>query len=250
VLHVHVLILGGTGEARALAAELTQRPGIEVTSSLAGRVSNPTLPPGETRIGGFGGVAGLVDYLRTTHVDVLVDATHPFAATITRHAAAAALTTGCPLLLLLRPGWTAEPGDAWTRVADIHAAAAQVAALPPGGVFLTTGRRDLTAFAADAAHDYLVRTVEPPIGAMPPRMTLLLDRGPYTVEGEAALMRVHAVTVLVTKDSGGTMTAAKLTAARGLGIPVVMVDRPAPPPGIAAVATVDEALSRLDSDAG
>lgn len=250
MLHVRVLILGGTGEARALAAELASRPDIEVTSSLAGRVSNPTLPPGEIRIGGFGGAAGLADHLRAARVDVLVDATHPFAATITGHAAAAAAATGCPLLLLLRPGWTAEPGDAWTRVADIHAAAAHVAALPAGAVFLTTGRRDLSAFAADSTHDFLVRTVEPPTGALPPRMTLLLDRGPYTVGGEDALLREHGVTVLVTKDSGGTMTAAKLTAARGRSIPVVMVDRPALPTGIETVSTVEAALSRLDSAAG
>jgi precorrin-6A/cobalt-precorrin-6A reductase len=250
VLHVRVLILGGTGEARGLAAALHVRSEIEVTSSLAGRVSSPTLPHGAVRIGGFGGVAGLVDYMRASGVDRLVDATHPFAATITRHAVEAAAATGCPLLLLLRPGWTAGPGDAWIRVTDIEAAAEQVAAMPAGSVFLTTGRRDLAAFAGDITHHYLVRTVDPPTGPTPPRMTLLLDRGPYTVEGEAALMRGRAVTVLVTKDSGGEMTAAKLTAARQHALPVVMVDRPALPAGIETVRTVDAAVSRLDNAAG
>lgn len=246
---MRVLILGGTGEARALAAALTQRPGVEVSSSLAGRVSNPRLPEGQVRIGGFGGVGGLVEHLRSSRIDLLVDATHPFAATITSHAVEAAAATGCPLLALRRPCWSAGPGDVWTRVPDIGAGAAYVADLPSGCVFLTTGRRDLNAFAADAAHDFLVRTVEPPTGAAPSRMTLLLARGPYTGEGEAALMHAHDVTVLVTKDSGGAMTAPKLAAARGRGIPVVMVDRPALPAGIEPVDTVEAVLSRLDSGA-
>jgi precorrin-6A/cobalt-precorrin-6A reductase len=242
---VRVLILGGTGEARALAAELAGRPGVAVMSSLAGRVSDPALPVGAVRIGGFGGVAGLVEYL--AGVDVLVDATHPFAATISAHAAQASAETGRPLLALRRPGWAPQPGDRWRRVPDIGAAAAAVAAAVPAGcVFVTTGRRDLAAFAGDSGHDYLVRTVDPPSGPTPPRMTLLLDRGPYTVEGEAALMREHAVTVLVTKDSGGEMTRAKLVAARERGIPVVMVDRPPLEVGVPAVATVAEAMQWLD----
>jgi precorrin-6A/cobalt-precorrin-6A reductase len=242
---VRVLILGGTGEARALAAELAGRPGVAVMSSLAGRVSDPALPVGAVRIGGFGGVAGLVEYL--AGVDVLVDATHPFAATISAHAAQASAETGRPLLALRRPGWAPQPGDRWRRVPDIGAAAAAVAAAVPAGcVFVTTGRRDLAAFAGDSGHDYLVRTVDPPSGPTPPRMTLLLDRGPYTVEGEAALMREHAVTVLVTKDSGGEMTRAKLVAARERGIPVVMVDRPPLQVGVPAVATVAEAMQWLD----
>lgn len=243
MLHVRLLILGGTGEARALAAALQGRPGIAVTSSLAGRVSNPALPVGEVRIGGFGGVAGLVEHLRTAPVDGLIDATHPFAATISTHAAVAAQETAVPLLVLRRPGWTEADGDDWARVPDITAAAERVAAGEPGCVFLTTGRRDLAAFAGDGDHDYLVRTVEPPDTNTPPRMTLLLDRGPYTVDGEAALMAEHGVRVLVTKDSGGPMTAAKLVAARERGIPVVVVDRPELPGGVRAVETVDEAVS-------
>ena len=241
---MRVLILGGTGEARALAAELSGRPGVAVISSLAGRVSDPALPVGAVRVGGFGGVAGLVEYL--AGVDVLVDATHPFAATISAHAAQASAETGRPLLALRRPGWTPQPGDRWRRVPGIGAAAAVAAALPAGCVFVTTGRRDLAAFAGDSGHDYLVRTVDPPSAPTPPHMALLLDRGPYTVAGEAALMREHAVTALVTKDSGGEMTRAKLVAARARGIPVVMVDRPPLQVGVPAVATVTEAMEWLD----
>jgi len=242
---MRVLILGGTGEARALAAELAARPGVEVTSSLAGRVRDPALPAGEIRIGGFGGVAGLTAYLAEQSVDALVDATHPFAATISAHAVSAADATGVPLVVLRRPGWSAAPGDRWTRVPDIVAAAASAGALPAGCLFLTTGRRDLAEFAADGTHDYLVRTVEPPDGATPPRMTLLLGRGPYTLDGEAGLMGEHGVTALVTKDSGGELTSAKLAAARDRGIGVIMVDRPPLPAGVTAVPTVAAVLDRL-----
>ena len=244
---VRVLILGGTGEARALAAALDGQPGLEMVSSLAGRVTDPALPVGQVRIGGFGGVAGLVAYLSDDKIDAVVDATHPFAATITAHAAVAVPETGCPLLILRRPGWQESDGDRWTRVADIVAAGALVAARPPGTIFLTTGRRDLAAFAGDSSHDYVARTVDPPTGALPPRMTLLLDRGPYTVEGETALLRQHNVSVLVTKDSGGAMTMAKLAAARDLAVPVVMVDRPPLPAGVRVVETVDAAVQWLVS---
>jgi len=247
---VRVLILGGTGEARELAATLHCRPDREVMSSLAGRVRNPALPVGPVRIGGFGGAAGLAEHLRARSVDALVDATHPFAATISANAAAAARATGCPLVVIRRPGWSAQPGERWTRVPDITAAAAAVAALPPGCVFITTGRRDLAAFADDRQHRFLVRTVDPPSGRLPDPMTLILARGPYSVAGEAALMHEHAVSALVTKDSGGEMTAGKLAAARARGIPVVMVDRPLLADGVRAVATVGEAMAWLDSVAG
>jgi precorrin-6A/cobalt-precorrin-6A reductase len=243
---VRVLILGGTGEARALASALASRPQFEVTSSLAGRVTNPALPVGAVRMGGFGGVAGLATYLRTQAIGAVVDATHPFAATISAHAAEAAAEAACPLLVLRRPGWTAVAEDHWLRVPDIAAAAATVAQLPEGCIFVTTGRRDLGAFAGDDRHAYLVRTVDPPSGAMPARMTLLLDRGPYTVAGESALLSSHQVTALVTKDSGGEMTAAKLVAARDRHIPVVMVDRPALPEAVTVVQTVDGAIAWLD----
>ena len=241
---MRVLLLGGTGEARALAAALVDH-GVDVTSALAGRVSNPALPSGEVRIGGFGGADGLARYLHEHAITHLVDATHPFAATISRNAALAARATGVPLVALRRPGWTPRAGDDWTRVASIQDAARAAAASPPGTILLTTGRRDLAAFADDHAHHYVVRTVDPADGPAPPRHTPVLDRGPYTLDGEVALMRSHGVALLVTKDSGGALTVAKLDAARELGMPVVMVDRPPLPDGVRAVATVQAVLAQL-----
>lgn len=239
---MRVLILGGTSEARELAAALVAA-GADVISSLAGRVSQPRLPDGPVRVGGFGGALGLAAFLNDERVTHVVDATHPFAATITANAALAAAETGVPLLVLRRPEWEADP--AWEGVADISAAAAAAARWPGRDVFLTTGRRDLDAFAADDRHRFLVRTVDPPAGPVPPRMTLILDRGPYTVEGESALMREHGIGLLVTKNSGGPMTAAKLTAAGRLGVQVVMVRRPPLPAGSAVVATIPEAVDWL-----
>jgi precorrin-6A/cobalt-precorrin-6A reductase len=242
---VRILILGGTGEARELAAELVAA-GVDVLSSLAGRVRRPRLPDGPVRVGGFGGAAGLVAFLRTEGITGLVDATHPFAGTITAHAAEAAARAGVPLLVLRRPAWETEP--TWQPVPDIRAAAAAVRAWPGESVFLTTGRRDLDVFAGDDRHRFLVRTVDPPDGPVPPRMTLVLDRGPYTVEGECALMRAHGVGLLATKNSGGPMTAAKLRAARDLGIQVLMVQRPPLPPGTQAVPSVAEAVRWVSPD--
>jgi precorrin-6A/cobalt-precorrin-6A reductase len=234
-----VLVLGGTGEARRLATALVEA-GADVLSSLAGRVADPVLPPGRVRIGGFGGVEGLAEAL--AEVDAVVDATHPFAAGMTANAAAAAAATGRPLLRLQRPGWTAGPGDDWRWVASLAEAAAAVAGRE--AVFLTTGRQGLAAFAG-LAGEVLVRSVDPPEPPLPARCTVVLARGPFTVEEETALMREHAVDVLVTKDSGGAMTAAKLTAARDLGVPVVLVRRPPLPPGVPVAATVEKALDWL-----
>jgi precorrin-6A/cobalt-precorrin-6A reductase len=243
---VRILILGGTGEARELAAGLTAA-GVDVVSSLAGRVRQPRLPAGEVRIGGFGGAAGLAGYLRAEAITGIVDATHPFASAISANATEAAAEAGLPLLVLRRPPWPADPS--WQSVPDIAAAAAAARGWPGESVFLTTGRRDLAAFAADNGHRFLVRAVDPPDpdGPVPPRMTLLLDRGPYTPEGEAALMREHGVGLLVTKNSGGPMTAAKLQAARELAVQVVVVERPPLPAGSTAVATVAEALAWVSS---
>ena len=236
---MRVLILGGTGEARELAAELVAA-GVDVLSSLAGRVRQPRLPDGPVRVGGFGGAEGLATFLRAEQITAVIDATHPFAGAITANAAQAAAQAGVPLLVLRRPEWEADPS--WNLVTDIDAAAAAVRAWPGESVFLTTGRRDLDVFAADHRHRFLVRAVDPPDGAVPPRMTLVLDRGPYTVEGESALMREHGVGLLVTKNSGGPMTAAKLAAARDLGVQVLMVQRPPLPEGTVAVTTVADAV--------
>jgi precorrin-6A/cobalt-precorrin-6A reductase len=235
---VRILILGGTSEARELAAALVAA-GTGVLSSLAGRVRDPRLPDGPVRIGGFGGADGLVAFLQAEGITAVVDATHPFASGITANAAEAAARTGVPLLVLRRPAWDVDP--AWEAVADIQAAAATVESWTGQAVFLTTGRRDLAAFAADGRHRFLVRTVDPPDGPLPARMTLIMDRGPYTVVAETALMREHGIGLLVTKNSGGPMTAAKLQAARDLGAGVVMVQRPPLPAGTATVATAGEA---------
>jgi precorrin-6A/cobalt-precorrin-6A reductase len=234
-----VLILGGTSEARALAGAL---PEFAVISSLAGRTSSPLLPAGEVRIGGFGGVDGLGAFLRERHVDVLVDATHPFAEGISANAAAAAAATGIPLLVLRRPGWVEQPGDDWRRVRTLDDAAAL---LPRLGrrVFLTTGRQGIATFAGLDDVWFLARSVEPPAPPMPRRLEVLLDRGPFTVEGELRLLREHRIDVLVSKDSGGSD--AKLVAARERGIPVVLIDRPPASPAGATVGAVDEAVAWL-----
>jgi precorrin-6A/cobalt-precorrin-6A reductase len=235
-----VLILGGTTEARALAGSL---PGLTVITSLAGRTSSPLLPAGEVRVGGFGGVDGLTDYLRAESIDVLVDATHPFAARISDNAGAAAATTGIPLIVVRRPGWTERPGDAWHRVPDLTEAAAR---LPQLGhrVFLTTGRQGIAAFAEVDAW-FLARSVEPPQPPLPHRLETVLDRGPFTLDGERRLLAEHRIDVLVTKDSGGPD--AKLTAARERGIPVIMVDRPPAPATAQTVASVAEAAAWVTS---
>ncbi|MDX3073397.1 cobalt-precorrin-6A reductase [Streptomyces sp. MI02-7b] len=242
----HVLILGGTTEGRGLAEALAGEPAARwrVTSSLAGLVAAPRLPPGEVRTGGFGGTGGLVRWLREHAVDVVVDATHPFAETMSAHAAAAAAATGVPLLGLRRPGWTAGPGDRWHMVDSAEQAAALLPALG-GRVFLTTGRTGLAAFAGDAGRWFLVRSVDAPGPPHPPRMEVVLDRGPFTHDGERALMTRHRVDVLVTKDSGGAATAPKLAVARELGLPVVIVRRPPAPPGVPAVPDVAGALEWL-----
>jgi precorrin-6A/cobalt-precorrin-6A reductase len=240
----HVLILGGTTEARRLATELAARPGVRVTTSLAGRVTRPGALDGEVRVGGFGGAEGLADWLRAHHVDALVDATHPFAESITANAAHAARATGIPTIVLRRPSWRPAPGDRWHDVTSLPAAAE---ALPRLGtrVFLTTGRLGLAAFAHLTDLHFVVRSVEPPEPPLPPHTELVLARGPFTLADEAELLRAHRIEVLVTKDSGGDATAAKLTAARDLGLPVVVVRRPELPQGVTAVPDVPGVLSRL-----
>ncbi|MEU7818315.1 cobalt-precorrin-6A reductase [Pseudonocardia sp. NPDC049154] len=238
---MRILVLGGTTDARALAGLLQGRA--EVVSSLAGRVRNPLLPPGEVRVGGFGGVRGLVEYLRDRGIDVVVDATHPFAAGMTANAAAASAATGVPLVVLRRPGWTEGPGDDWRRVPSLRAAADLLPAVG-SRVFLTTGRQDLATFAHLDLW-FLVRSVDPPDPPVPRRMRSILDRGPFGVDRERELLREHAIDVLVTKDSGGSATAAKLTAAREAGVPVVVVDRPPLPAGVPVVADPPACLAML-----
>ncbi|MGK5629770.1 cobalt-precorrin-6A reductase [Streptomyces sp. URMC 123] len=240
----HVLILGGTTEARLLAARLADDPALLVTTSLAGRVAAPRLPAGQVRIGGFGGPDGLARWLREHRVDALIDATHPFAETISFNAARAAASAHVPLLALRRPGWVAGPGDRWHSVGSLAAAAELLPSLGRR-VFLTTGRMGLAAFAGLDELWFLMRSVDAPEPPCPARMEVLLDRGPFTVEGESELLRRHRIEVVVTKDSGGEATAAKLTAAREAGLPVVVVRRPPVPDGVRVAADPSAALGWL-----
>lgn len=242
----HVLVLGGTTEARLLAAELAADPSVRVTSSLAGRVAEPRMPEGPVRIGGFGGAGGLADWLREHRVDALIDATHPFADIISRNAAGAAAAVHVPLLVLRRPGWVAAPGDDWHPVGSLEQAAELLPGLGARRVFLSTGRLGLSAFAGLSELFFLVRSVDPPEPPTPPLLRLVLDRGPFTLDGERALLREHRIEAVVTKDSGGDATAAKLTAAREAGLPVVVVRRPPVPPGVPVAEDVSAALGWLN----
>jgi precorrin-6A/cobalt-precorrin-6A reductase len=234
-----ILVLGGTAEARSLAQALDDG-GLDVITSLAGRVSNPRLPLGQVRIGGFGGPEALGRWLSDNGVTCVIDATHPFAARISASAAHACAIASVPLLRLERPAWSPRPGDRWTRVTDLESAAALTAG--NHRAFLTTGRQGLEAFATVANSWFLIRCVDPPEPPLPPHYELLLDRGPYTLEGELELIDRHRIDLIVTKDSGGAMTEAKLDAARERGLPVVVVERPSRP-DVETVETVREAIS-------
>ena len=239
---MRVLLLGGTAEARDLAHRLAARD-VEVVSSLAGRVARPRLPVGEVRVGGFGGVAGLRDHLRAEGYAAVVDATHPFAARISGHAAAACAEAGVPLLRLARPGWSGLAGsEAWHWVGG-HDEAALVTARLGARPFLTVGRQALGAFVGPLAGcAALVRVVDEPEVAVPEAWTVVLSRGPYRLDDEAATLRAHRADALVTKDSGGDHTRPKLDAARSLGVPVVVVRRPPEPPDGATVSEVGDAV--------
>ncbi|MFD4725055.1 cobalt-precorrin-6A reductase [Streptomyces seoulensis] len=241
-MSAHVLILGGTTEARRLATALAARPGLRVTTSLAGRVSRPGAVDGEVRVGGFGGAVGLADWLRAHRVTALVDATHPFAERITANAAEAARAAGVPHAVLRRPGWDLD--DDWHPVASLEEAARLVPRLGKR-VFLSTGRLGLAAFAELTAIQFVVRSVEPPEPPLPPHCELVLGRGPFTLADELDLLRAHRVDVLVTKDSGGAATAPKLTAARTLSLPVVVVRRPGLPSTVRALPDMDGVLDWL-----
>ncbi len=241
---MRVLLLGGTSEARALAALL--QPHVDVVSSLAGRVPDPALPAGTVRIGGFGGVDGMRRWLVDSGVDAVVDATHPFAATITAHAAAVCGQLRLPYLVLARPAWPA--GDAIVVGSDVEAADT-VVRRGYSRVFLTTGRSGVAAFA-DVDAWFLIRAVTAPEPhTLPRRHRIVLSRGPYSYDDELALLREHAIDALVTKNSGGDMTRPKLDAAAALGVRVVMVERPRLPDGLNTVSTAEEAAAWVRSKA-
>ncbi|WP_099864813.1 cobalt-precorrin-6A reductase [Pararhizobium haloflavum] len=239
-----ILILGGTSEAAEIATALVARGARRVISSLAGRTRRPAPLPGETRIGGFGGVAGFVAYIRSEHVDTLVDATHPFAAAISANASKASHLAGVRLLALDRPAWQKRHDDAWSIVASLEEAAAVI---PPGAtVLLALGSQHLDAFNGRKDADFLVRMVDPPDGPLNlARYRIILGRPSPDAAREADLLRDNAVTHIVCRNSGGVGAYAKIEAARRLRLPVIMVDRPAAPTGGQRFDTVDALLTAL-----
>jgi precorrin-6A/cobalt-precorrin-6A reductase len=236
-----ILILGGTTEARQLAAKLAARGDLDITLSLAGRTENPVEQPVPVRTGGFGGAQGLADWLAGHKTDLLIDATHPYAARISANAAEAARISGVPIFALRRPGWEPVEGDSWTLVEDAEQA---VAALGQSSrrVFLALGRQEVAAFETAPQHGYVIRSVdpiEPPLGVAD--ATYILARGPFREADERALLEAHRIDVIVAKNSGGQATYGKIAAARQLGIEVILFRRPQLPevpsaPDVAAMA--------------
>lgn len=223
---LRLLILGGTTEASALARRLASEANIEPLLSLAGATKNPAPAPIPLRVGGFGGPEGLARFLMAERIDAVIDATHPFAARMSRNAVEACRATGTPLVVFTRRAWAPEPGDRWTEVADMEAAVDALGE-PRKSVFLTQGRLQLAHFARAPHHHYIVRSIDRPaeVDAFPD-CRLILARGPFALEDELALMREEKVEALVTKNSGGRATYAKIEAARALGVEVVIVARP------------------------
>jgi precorrin-6A/cobalt-precorrin-6A reductase len=225
---MRILLLGGTTEASNLAVALVRR-GVDAVFSYAGRTAQPVAQPLPTRLGGFGGVAGLVAYVQAQGITHIVDATHPFAAQMSRNAVAAGVACGVQLLALERKPWASVQGDEWLHVPDIEAA---VEALPdaPTSVFLAIGKQNLAPFAAKPQHFYLLRLVDRPDTLPLPNAAAVIARGPFDVASDTALLQAHAITHIVAKNAGGIGAEAKLTAARALGLRVILIDRPVLPP--------------------
>jgi precorrin-6A/cobalt-precorrin-6A reductase len=243
-----ILLLGGTAEAALLARAVVERFGdaVALTTSLAGRTAPAMAIPGNVRIGGFGGVDGLAAYLRAHGLDLVIDATHPFADQISAHARLACACAAVDRLMLVRPMWQRHRLDRWIEVADLAAAAAMVGKIGRRA-WLTVGASDLDAFAHVTEVRFLVRLIHAPTRPLPLRLhQMLLGRGPFSLLEEQHVLHRHAIDVLVCKASGGAATEAKLVAAREASLPVIMVRRPPAEPGD-AVASVDAALAWLDS---
>lgn len=244
-----ILILGGTAEAVELAGYLEADPDFRPISSLAGRTSTPQPVPGEARSGGFGGVDGLATYLSSRDIDMLVDATHPFAATMSRNAVEACRRVGTPRLRLQRPPWSPQPGDRWIEARDAGEAANSLPATARR-IFLSIGRQDLAAFAGCRDTGFLVRVIEPPSEPLPlASHEVILGRGPFDADAEEALLVRHGIDAIVSKNSGGDATYGKIVAARRLGLPVVMIARPPAPDG-PSVPTATAAMGRIAAEAG
>jgi precorrin-6A/cobalt-precorrin-6A reductase len=243
IMAKRILILGGTRDALELADTLSADAHFSAIYSLAGRVEHPRLPNCETRIGGFGGVSGLSTYLADNRIHAVIDATHPFAATIKQHAEQASQQQALPLLALVRPPWSAIDGDIWHEVPDLHSATALIPRLGKR-IFLAIGRQEVSVFAPCTDEYLLIRAIEPPTGPLPPNCDVLFARGPFHFEDELKLLRDHAIDLVVTKNSGGTATYPKIAAARELHIPVIMVQRPRAPQ-VPSAATISSALTWL-----
>lgn len=246
---LRLLILGGTTEAANLARCVAEDSRLTVTTSLAGRTRRPASLPGTVRSGGFGGAEGLTRYLKDEAIDLMIDATHPYAAAISANAAKAAARADVPCLHLLRPAWAEQAGDHWITVAHGEAAAEAITGLGKR-VFLTLGHRDLEAFRGRPDHWFLIRLIDPP--DLPPALAnheLLLKRGPFSAADEAELLRSQRIDVVVSKNSGGDATYGKIAAARDLGVPVIMIARPAPTAGT-TVESVAAALAWLEAQLG
>jgi precorrin-6A/cobalt-precorrin-6A reductase len=245
-----LLILGGTSEASRLAAALAGNGRFDTLMSFAGITRAPRVPPVPYRIGGFGGAEGLAAFLRDGGFELVIDATHPFAAQMKRNAIQASVIAGVRLLGIARPAWTPGPGDRWREMGAI-ADAARALGEVPRRVLLTIGQKDLSAFRDTPQHHYVIRSVDPPEPeALPPDCELIAARGPFRLADELALLRRIDVSVMVTKNSGGLATEPKLEAARLLGIDVLMIARPVQPAYPEAVASAEEALAWLDAHAG
>jgi precorrin-6A/cobalt-precorrin-6A reductase len=240
-----ILILGGTAEAKALAARLSHDPRFKTVLSLAGRTKTPAEQPVPIRIGGFGGAQGLAGYLRENGISALIDATHPYAAQISANAAEAAELSGVPLVALRRPPWEQQRGDVW-QDADSVTEAVDGLGAEPRRVFLTLGRQELLPFEAAPQHHYLVRSVDPVTPPLDlPDVTYLTSRGPFAEADEMALLDEHRIELIVAKNSGGPSSYGKIAAARALGIPVVLIRRPVLP-DVPAAETIDDVLAFLD----
>jgi precorrin-6A/cobalt-precorrin-6A reductase len=244
---LRILILGGTGDARKLAQSLLGDSRVVLTYSVAGRTTAPLLPDCDIRHGGFGGVDGLVDFLKANEIALAVDATHPYAAQMSAHAAAACDQAEVPLLALRRPAWTPTSDDNWQMVPDMIAAAKAIGWVPQR-VLLTIGQLELGPFIRRPHHQYLIRTVEPPRAfGVPLQSRVITGRGPFSVDDEKDMLRKHYVEKIITKNSGGSATIAKLVAAREMSIPVIMVERPALP-DVEQVVDTPEAAKRWIED--